>query len=261
VATDDLQRLVTGIAPAPAIFTVPGNGQIRPKSIFASFDGTGAGSAFFPTLKVISDAGKTVGIYSSDTSVAAGASADVSWFPKLASAASAPPSSSGLKWAAYSAAGFTNVPAWAGGTPGVASLDGDHVGIYTNDASIFQITTKVIGGFTFHGVGVKVPGHYLAKAQVIIDNGDTAGTVETIWSDTPGFEDSYGSAGYIYLPIGSIVRGVNQVNPYMEALVTCGAISYPTDPFLIQVTNHSGAIVRAFYDMIVFQLDTDQTPI
>lgn len=84
VATDDKQILVTGTAPAPATWLVPGNGQVTPRSVFAHYDGTGAGVAFLPALKVISDAGQTVGIYPCGSSVAAGASADVSWFPRVA---------------------------------------------------------------------------------------------------------------------------------------------------------------------------------
>lgn len=83
MATDDQQRLVTGVASAPATFTVPGNGQIRPKAVFAHFDGTGAAGSFQPALKVTSDAGKLVGIYPTSNTLAAGASADVSWFPEV----------------------------------------------------------------------------------------------------------------------------------------------------------------------------------
>ena len=89
MATDDQQVLVTGQANAPATFRIPGNGQIRPKAVFATFDGTGASAAFLPALKVISDGGETVGVYPTSSSVAAGASADVSWFPRLAAAATA----------------------------------------------------------------------------------------------------------------------------------------------------------------------------
>lgn len=81
--TDDQQVLVTGVASAPASFTIPGNGQIQPKTIFATFDGSGAASPFLPCMKVISDGGKTVGIYPTTSPVAAGGSADVSWFPHI----------------------------------------------------------------------------------------------------------------------------------------------------------------------------------
>ena len=81
MATDDQQVLVVGQASAPASFTIPGNGQITPRAVYAHFDGTGAAGTFTPALKVISDGGKLVGIYPTCNPVAAGASAEVSWFP------------------------------------------------------------------------------------------------------------------------------------------------------------------------------------
>lgn len=81
MATDDQQVLVTGTASAPTHFTIPGNGQIQPKTIFANFNGSGAAGSFVPTLKIVSDGGETVGIYPLATSIAAGGSANVSWFP------------------------------------------------------------------------------------------------------------------------------------------------------------------------------------
>jgi hypothetical protein len=81
VPTGDQQILVTGKATVPASFTVPGNGQIQPKTIFASYDGTGAGGNFLPAIKIISDGGETVGVFPTSTTVVAGASADVTWFP------------------------------------------------------------------------------------------------------------------------------------------------------------------------------------
>lgn len=90
MATDDQQVLVTGAASAPASFRIPGNGQIQPKAVFASYDGTGAAGDFVPALKIISDGGETVGIYPTESPVVAGASADVSWFPGVKPQAAAP---------------------------------------------------------------------------------------------------------------------------------------------------------------------------
>lgn len=84
MATDDQQVLITGTAPTPATWRVPGNGQIRPKAIRATFDGTNAVVPFRPAVKITSDGGQLVGVYPLPTSVAAGASADVSWFPGIA---------------------------------------------------------------------------------------------------------------------------------------------------------------------------------
>lgn len=89
MATDDEQRLVFGTAPAPALFKVPGNGQVTPRSIYALFDGTSAAGPFFPALKIIGKAGTPIGIYPCLTSVAAGVSANVTWFPGLVAASTA----------------------------------------------------------------------------------------------------------------------------------------------------------------------------
>ena len=98
MATDDQQVLVTGTASAPTHFTIPGNGQIQPKAIFAHFNGTNSGSAFVAALKVISDGGETVAICPCPTTVAAGGSADVSWFPRVAGTqqAATPPLTQGV---------------------------------------------------------------------------------------------------------------------------------------------------------------------
>lgn len=86
MATDDQQVLVTGQAAAPATFTVPGNGQITPRAVYAHFDGTAAAGSYKPALKITSDGGKLVGIYpiSAADTLAAGVSAEVSWFPRVA---------------------------------------------------------------------------------------------------------------------------------------------------------------------------------
>lgn len=86
--TDDRQVLVVGQESTPASYTIPGNGQITPRSIFAHYNGASAASPFQPAIKVISDGGETVGVYPCNTSVAAGGSADVSWFPGVGGGAS-----------------------------------------------------------------------------------------------------------------------------------------------------------------------------
>jgi hypothetical protein len=81
VATDDRQVLVAGQASAPATYKIPGAGQIRPKVIFAKYDGTGTTADYVPALKITSDGGQTVGIFPAFSTVAAGGSVNVSWFP------------------------------------------------------------------------------------------------------------------------------------------------------------------------------------
>lgn len=65
---------------APADWVLPANLQIQPKIAFAHFNGASAAGAYLPVLRIISDSGHVAAEAVSATSVAAGASADVSWF-------------------------------------------------------------------------------------------------------------------------------------------------------------------------------------
>lgn len=81
----DRQFKIGGLEPTPADWIIPDSLEVTPKSVYAHFDGSGAAGAFKPCLRIVSDSG-TVAIEAvTDTAVAAGASADVSWFPRIAS--------------------------------------------------------------------------------------------------------------------------------------------------------------------------------
>lgn len=77
----DVALTIGSSAPAPLGYTVPGAQEIDLVAAFASFDGTGAAGAFLPTLRLKASSGQVVWEAIADTAVAAGASADVSWFP------------------------------------------------------------------------------------------------------------------------------------------------------------------------------------
>lgn len=69
-----------GSESAPADWVLPGSLELTPKVVFASFDGTSAAGSFLPCLELIDDSGRVVGSFPTTTQVAAGASADVTWF-------------------------------------------------------------------------------------------------------------------------------------------------------------------------------------
>lgn len=70
-----------GTSAAPLAYTVPGGQEIVIKSLRASFDGTAAASAWYPAIRITAPGGPVDGVYIPASSVAAGASADVSFFP------------------------------------------------------------------------------------------------------------------------------------------------------------------------------------
>lgn len=72
-----------GDGAAPQSYGVPNATQIVPLAINATFDGTGAAGSFLPTVEIVSDGGVVVARVPCQTTVAAGASAEVTFAPFL----------------------------------------------------------------------------------------------------------------------------------------------------------------------------------
>jgi hypothetical protein len=71
---------VSGDSSAPLTYTVPGSTAFIPRAASANFDGSGASSAFLPTMTWRGQSGQILGRYTAPE-VAAGSAAEVSWFP------------------------------------------------------------------------------------------------------------------------------------------------------------------------------------
>lgn len=87
------QIFADGPIDAPAKYVVPGSSEIVPLAVQALLDGTNASGDFLPTLIFRSQAGHVIARVPVSTTVAAGGSAEVSWFPGVKNA---PAASSGL---------------------------------------------------------------------------------------------------------------------------------------------------------------------
>ena len=68
-----------GPVSVPLAYTVPNGGELLPLTVEASLDGTSAAAAWYAVLQVLDPNGRSMGKYIS-SSVAAGASVDVTWF-------------------------------------------------------------------------------------------------------------------------------------------------------------------------------------
>jgi hypothetical protein len=77
----DTQILASGSASAPESYTVPNAQEIMIKAVACTFDGSGASGNFLPMLSIVPPGGVGPIECPMLTSVAAGASAEVSWFP------------------------------------------------------------------------------------------------------------------------------------------------------------------------------------
>ena len=68
----------------PIDYQVPASGELIPLNVTATFDGTSAAGNFVPALIILTPDGKELGPYPLQQTIAAGASARVSWFPGVA---------------------------------------------------------------------------------------------------------------------------------------------------------------------------------
>lgn len=78
----DIALLAPGVAAAPEGYQIPGAQEIIVKAVTATYDGTDAAGDFVPTLQVIAPNGTILASCPTSTALVAGASADVSWFPR-----------------------------------------------------------------------------------------------------------------------------------------------------------------------------------
>lgn len=81
MSTSEVVISQSAVKAVPKDYTVSSSQGIIPLLITASLDGSGAATAYEATVEFINDAGVVMGRFPCLTSIAAGGSADVSWFP------------------------------------------------------------------------------------------------------------------------------------------------------------------------------------
>lgn len=86
----DIALLAPGVSDAPEGYQIPGAQEIIVKAVTANYDGTNAAGDFVPTLQVIAPNGSILASCPTSITVAAGGTADVSWFPRSGVASSSP---------------------------------------------------------------------------------------------------------------------------------------------------------------------------
>src|SRR5215471_8994777 len=80
---DALVNLTTTTAPKD--YTLSGTQELQLKAVRAAIDGSAAASSFMPCLQLLAPDGTVMFDCVSPTTIAAGGSADVSWFPRVGS--------------------------------------------------------------------------------------------------------------------------------------------------------------------------------
>jgi hypothetical protein len=124
---------------APAGYTVPLAQEIVVKSVRALVDGTNAASAFLATLQLVAADGSVVWEAPTDSTIAAGGSANVSWFPRVATSQFQP--NTGGKWLPYNV-----IFSAAGG--GAAIGNGTIAAIYLQLGALVMVKIRMVFGTT-----------------------------------------------------------------------------------------------------------------
>lgn len=257
MATDDRQIFVAGTAGAPAQWRVPGNGQIRPKAVYATFDGTGAAGVFLPILEVFSDGGELVGRYKAEASVAAGGSADVSWFPHVAAAVAAPAGAS-IPYGFYTR--FLSPSIASDGVQHVVSLDTTAGDASFGSSADGDITFVLSGGN--YVVSFNAFGLYIVAAQVEFDRAGApaagaAGTLQMTGANYP-------TAGARYVPYVAAPDSAGRFRCDPSYLgVHNHPNTGPAPPFLsaLSAAQSSGAGSGTFaISLIAYRIDPDGNP-
>jgi hypothetical protein len=172
----DSAILAAGGADAPLSYVVPGSAVITIKQIHVKYVDNGAGGDWLPAVRIVNDAGHTMGTAADQgVKVTAGSDADTSFFPGVKHAAAATGAS--LDVAYYEILGVSS-----GSFPGTVFYDMQFAGQPSNPA-VFDLS----GGYA----KILQPGAYWAEAFIDFQTTETftAGgiTVFRFGLDFPAF--------------------------------------------------------------------------
>src|SRR5579859_652503 len=248
----DTQIHPTGTVSTPADYVIPTGAELILKGAYAHFDGTSAAGSFVPLLRIISNAGSVSLEAVADTTVAAGASADVTWFPRLA-AASSSSTGAALNWAYI---GGTATKVCTAGANTV--LPANTTKFYTNDSSVF---TTGVDGSGNHGIVLNSNGHYLSTFTAQPFGVPTAGSlIELITlggGAASGFEGPPTNALNTSGTVSDEWRLVEQV-----IFTVGGSVPAPAPAITAEIDNYGTHDVTMIINgNYVIQLDTSGTDI
>jgi hypothetical protein len=165
----DLPIVIPDTATAPKDYTLSGTQELALKTVRALIDGSGAATAFLPTLQLLDPNGHVMWEGATSDTVAAGASADVSWFPGLGAGGA----STGVQW--FFARRTTNFS-----VPGASLQRIPWTHFVMSDSTVFSVTTTTNANDTVHGLkagvylavgqqGWTTPANYPHRAQIATD--------------------------------------------------------------------------------------------
>lgn len=185
--------------PVPRDYVVPNSGELLPLQVEGTIDGTSAASSFYAVLQVLDPNGRSMGKYIS-SAIAAGASADVTWFPRVAQALAATPSSGGLSVlydSGFLGSAQLNIDT---GNNGVAQTS-THLLIFIQAATTASVGEVMLGMRFNTDTGSNYNNHTFQIFQSTTSVGGSQGDSRMAVTILPGTTDagSFG-VGFVFIP-------------------------------------------------------------
>jgi hypothetical protein len=260
----DLELFAPGLRAAPLIYDVPGGQEINLKVLAATFDGSGAGSPWQPAVQIVGPSGQVLRTFALEPALAAGASADVTFFP---GGGIKTPAASGVQ---SLAAGPVTGQIIASGA-GTVYFDMDAPNFWTNDPATFALQTWAAGGAEngHTGIGLLALGTYLVTYSALFRVVDAGHNVANPWTVTVEWTES---DGYVIL-LDNIGNGLDQNTGLLDNLgaglaywsvfdqvLYENVTGFPLDtPFILQAKQASGQSLIVEGGIMIQKLN-DQVP-
>lgn len=140
-----VELFVDGTHPAPVAYTVPGSQSIRPESMCALFDGSGAGGSFLACCSIYSQAGHLIGRAFAPDTFGSGDKAQVSFGPFFRGTAAA--SGAGIQFDVDNVGGWLEVETST--FVGLPFSLANGLTVFFDDATQWGLAVNVLKGTVF----------------------------------------------------------------------------------------------------------------
>lgn len=224
----DVAVISTAVVAAPKDYLIPGAQELIPKAVRAVFDGTGASGSFRPTLQLLAPNGTVMWESTPTASIAAGASADVSWFPGLAGSSGGNVQT--LVGARIIQSSSQSIPNGTTTDMHYQTVDFDTAGM-TNLASNDRILTATTGGLYM----------VIFEAGWPYESGSSGNRVAGVYQNSYGGSGGSQTTGDARMPVWSPIGGGGGGSPHTTNLTVGLVRAVAGDFFSSAVQQNSGA--------------------
>lgn len=223
----DLPIVIPDTAVAPKDYTLSGTQELALKTVRALIDGSGAATAFLPTLQLLDPNGHVMWEGATTSTVAAGGSADVSWFPGLGGSGSGTASTTNAHW--FLARRTTSITMTAGALTVLPWTD-----LFSSDSSLFSLVNHTVAN---GAVQVARAGVVLFQVWLSPSNLEPDFPLQVLLNSSNGVSSAVNTPANQWTSLG-LPGGTNRFGPTMWAIQIPDAVPFDV---LAQYTNLDAA--------------------